>query len=100
MSDKRSFTVETSDVNSTGGRYMATAPLLAGRKAARQLFKDTKKKTVHFSLRETTQGSEKNVFFYVANKVTLKKPIVIVRGDQEIKITTEYMVTSCKAPAA
>jgi len=76
---------------------MASAPLAAGRKAARQLFKDNKaKKTIHFSLRETSQESKKKMFFYVASKVTLDKPKIITRGDSEIKITTEYKVSSCK----
>lgn len=101
MSDegKRSFTVDNSDTNVTGGRYLASSPLAAARKAARQLFKDTRKKTIRFGMRETSQGSEKKVFFYVANKVALDEPKVIVRGDREIKIKTEYKVAACKINA-
>lgn len=94
----RSFTIETSEIGVTGGRYMAKSPYNAAAKAARMLFREqTGKKTkIRFTLRETTRGEGGKVWEYIGIKNALAKPKVIVRGDSEITITHSYSVKSCK----
>lgn len=94
----RSFTVESSDVGITGGRYMAKSPYNAAAKAARILFREQtgKKNKIRFHLRETTRESAGKTFEYIGVKSTLPNPKVIVRGDAEITIKHSYSVKSCK----
>ena len=96
VGDKRTFTVESSNVQESGGRYTSKNPLSAAKKAASQLFKKaakTKHKTkkqITLSLRETTVGSDKTVYEYVAKRIKLKTPKVIeIKG---VKIVYKYTI--------
>lgn len=94
----RSFTVESSEIGVSGGRYMAKSPYNAAVKAARMLFREqTGKKTkIRFKLKETTRDSVGKTFEYIGVKSTLAEPKVVVRGNSEITITHSYSVKSCK----
>ena len=88
MSEQRTFTVE-----GHGGVYKGKIPSSVAKKAARQLFKDSPgKKTLSFTLRETTQGSKKKTFLYSATKKILNPPLVIKKGNVSITIKTEIKV--------
>jgi len=95
----RSFTVESSEVNKDGGRYISSSPYNAAAKAARVLFREsgTKKTQIRFKLRETTAGSLGKTRTYIGEKNMLKTPKIVVRGDTEIKIMHEYTIKACKA---
>tara|TARA_B100000795_G_scaffold2296_1_gene1596 strand:+ start:9454 stop:9762 length:309 start_codon:yes stop_codon:yes gene_type:complete len=96
VGDKRTFTVESSNVEKSGGRYTSKNPQAAAKKAASQLFKNaakTKHKTkkqINLSLRETTIGSEKKIHEYVAKRIKLKTPKVIeIKG---VQIVYKYTI--------
>lgn len=92
----RTFTIEKAENHVTGGHFTSSVPYNAAKKAARKLFKEGK--TTHselrFTLRETTAGSAKKEFHYVAMKHVLPEPRIIKRGDVEIKVAVEYKVKS------
>jgi|TARA_Y100000389_G_C17427902_1_gene500708 hypothetical protein len=94
--EKRTFTVESSNVQESGGRYTSKSPQAAAKKAASQLFKKaakTKHKTkkqINLSLRETTVGSDKKIHEYVAKRIKLKTPKVIeIKG---VKIVYKFTI--------
>jgi spore coat protein U-like protein len=96
MGEKRTFTVDSSNVEEKGGRYTSKNPLSAAKKAASQLFKKaakTKHKTkkqLKFDLRETTNGTDKKIMKYVAKRVKLAQPKVVeIMGS---KITYNYKI--------
>ena len=95
VDNKRSFTVNGSSVNHTGGRYISNSPYGAAKKAASQQFKKLKAgqpKKVKFMIKETTQGSDGRSFFYVATRTKLSKPterIVKFKGVEKV-IKNEY----------
>lgn len=92
----RTFTVQGSEIGTSGGSYKASSPYNAGKKAARQLFRKNKsKKSIKFLLRETTQGSAKKVFFYHAQEKKLATPRVFVRNGVEIKVEKEITMKTC-----
>jgi hypothetical protein len=95
---ERFFTVESSEINVTGGRYKAKSPYNAAAKAARMLFREqTGKKTkIRFVIRETTREGSGKTFEYIGIKSALAEPKVVVRGDSKITITHSYSVKSCK----
>lgn len=81
----RTFTVEKSSINESGGRYKSENPSSAAKKAASKLFAKSKNaKTITFSLRESTRGSEKKVYEYKATQETLAKPVVRTINGKEI----------------
>jgi hypothetical protein len=87
----RTFTIANSCVDSSGGRYKSATPASAAKKAASKLFKKAKAiakykniRRITFSIRETTVGSDKNVYDYKANRVKLDKPVVRVIAGKEI----------------
>lgn len=87
----RTFTVDNSDIDVSGGRYVSDVPSLAAKKAASKLFAKAKTsqkhksaKTITFSLRETTRKSGKSLFRYKATQKALPKPIVRVINGKEI----------------
>jgi secreted Zn-dependent insulinase-like peptidase len=98
---ERTFTIESSEVDVTGGRFTGKAPYNVAAKVARSLFKDlkgkNKKKTeIRFAIRETTRGSDNKTFHYIGTKKTLPEPKVVVRGDVELKIEHVYHIKSCR----
>jgi len=112
----KTYTIQSSCINVTGGRYKSSSPMSAGKKAATKLFKKAQQsakykslRKITFCLRETTQGSEKNSFDYQANRVKLAKPLVrVING---VEIVNKYTITikaithkktqkSCKKPAS
>jgi hypothetical protein len=93
----RHFTVEFCDLVDMGGIYKGKSPSQAARKAARKLFKmSPKRQSIPFTLRETTQGSDKKEYDYIATKRVLDTPKVIQRGPISITVTTEYIVKPVK----
>lgn len=82
--DKNSYTVEYSDIDFTGGRYISKNPMSAAKKAASRMFKMTNKKKIKFTIRRTTQGEEKKEYHYEAIQVTLKSPVVLNINGKEI----------------
>lgn len=108
---KRTFTIQGSDLGYNGGHYKSASPMAAARKAAKQLFRmiENKKKDpklskyhsfashkdIKFLLRETTQGSSKDTYYYQAHVEKLKEPVEIVRGDITITITRKIVVKTC-----
>lgn len=123
MAIDRNFTVENSEIGFEGGIYKAASPMSAGRKAGRMLFsmikygsmyeadskkhakyakyaafaKFAKKQKVKFVLRETTADSAKKTFTYEVTQEKLKEPVIVKRGDIEIKIERKFNIRSCKA---
>lgn len=102
-SEKRKFTIQGSDLGFEGGKYVSKEPILAARKAAKQLFrmaanKDNKKawdkygrfkgwKVIKFIIRETSRGSNRDTYSYEGMVVDLPEPKVIKRGDKEYTVT-------------
>jgi len=87
----KTYTIESSNINCTGGRYKSNSPMSAGRKAASKLFKKAHKnakykslKKITFCIRETTKGSERKFFDYQATRIKLAKPLVRVINGVEI----------------
>ena len=77
---KRTFTVESSSTGVKSGRYVSESPLDAAKKAATQLFRKAggeNSSTVKMTLRETTRGSDKKTWKYVATRVKKDKPISV-----------------------
>lgn len=100
----RHFTIEKSEIGFNGGQYNGSEPYRVASKAARALFdhlatkknkKTEKKGEIRFTLRETTAGSKKREYTYVAMKKSYDKPLIVKRGDTEIKIHHTYHVKSC-----
>jgi len=95
--DPRNFTVEMCSVESLGGIYKGKTPGQAARKAARKLFKiSPARKSIEFTLREQTRGSEGKEYKYMAVQSVLAEPKVIRRGDVDITVTKEYIVKAVK----
>jgi hypothetical protein len=103
----RTFTIQGSDLNFEGGRYTGKTPVQAAKKAAKQLFRMLKNKDnkpewkkyqkfsydkLKFIVRETTRGSDKSTYDYVATSEKLAKPLVIKRGDIEFTVTRKIIV--------
>ena len=83
----RTFTVE-----SKGGRYKSKNPISAAKKAASKLFKKGSAKTeITFTIRETTAGSAKKTYKYLATRTKKVKPVkVVIKG---VEIVYEYDIT-------
>lgn len=105
MAGSKTYTIHTSCINVTGGRYKSSSPSAAAKKAATSLFRKASKmqkyksyKKITFCLRESTSGSDKKMFEYSATRVKLVKPIVRVINGVEIinryKVTTKAMKSS------
>ena len=95
LNGRRSFTVMSSTAKgASGGTYLSTAPLNAAKKAARQLFAKSATRTnkIKFVLRETTRGSKKKTYKYVATKKKLSPPKTVMRGNVKIVLKHEYEV--------
>jgi hypothetical protein len=73
-SSKRHFTVVMN--SNEHGLYVSSTPSSAARKAVSKLCADNKNKKVEFSIRETTQGSNKKVYGpYLGYMQKLEKPV-------------------------
>jgi hypothetical protein len=64
----RYFTLESSSIGITGGRYKSEKPSLAAKKIAEKLFQNSKKKVISLCIRETTKNSKKKSYHYKAKK--------------------------------
>lgn len=97
MVEKKSYTVESSAVDITGGRYKSSSPSGAAKKAARMLFRKCKKKVkkIRFVIRETTSGSGKKTFEYTATRTKLAKPVVRVLDGVKVVNQFKYSVKPC-----
>lgn len=97
--EKRTFTVAGSDHGITGGNYISTSPTAAAKKAARILSKKTHLNKFKFILREKTKGSEKKSYFYEADIIDLKTPIVIAawtkKDGSPVTITKKINLRVC-----
>jgi hypothetical protein len=109
-SDKRFFTIAGAGTNvkPNTGRYTATGPSQAGKKAGARLYRDLSeadikkrtasgKKGIKFILRETTQGSKKGTFYYVVTRKTLSNPTRVKIGDKVIEYKYEYTIAKSDA---
>ena len=93
----RTFTVEESCINVSGGRYVSETPSGAAKKAATKLFqkaKNSKKykslRKITFTVRETTSGSNKTEYNYSAVREKLKEPVRrVING---VTIINEYKI--------
>ena len=73
-SSKRNFTVVMN--SNEHGLYVSSTPSSAARKAVSKLCADNKNKKVEFSIRETTQGSNKKIYGpYLGYMQKLDKPV-------------------------
>lgn len=88
-----SYTIETSNIGHDGGRYISKTPLAAARKVATQIYKLIKTdakykkysgKSITFSIRRTTSGSNKKIYEYTAKQIKLAKPIEIEINGKKI----------------
>lgn len=104
---ERSFTIDSSEIGITGGRYIGKSPYTAAAKASRVLFREQKgKKTkIRFTLRETTRESTGKVFEYIGVKNTLASPLVLKdknknpildKDGNPVMLKHTYSVKSCK----
>lgn len=97
MTKERTFTVESSCINISGGRYKSSSPISAAKKAASRLLKQAKQNPKHktlrkitFCIRETTSGSTKDLYHYKASRTKLATPVVrIING---IQIINHYKI--------
>lgn len=95
MTEKsNTYTVYSSDVGFTGGRYKSASPAGAAKKAASRIFRTTNKKTLTLVIRKTTQGSDKTLYKYKAEHIKLKKPIILTIKGKEIKYEYKTVVTA------
>jgi len=98
MAGTKTYTIHSSCINVTGGRYKSSSPSSAAKKAASMLFRKAAKmpkhkscKKITFCLRESTTGSDKKMFDYSATRVKLVKPIVrIING---VEIVNKFKIT-------
>lgn len=111
MADKRTFTIQGSDLGFEGGRYKSVTPAGAARKAAKQLFrmvenklnktawhkyaKFASHKKLRFIVRESTRGSKRDTFYYEASVEQLDQPRVIKRNGTEYTVTKAIKVKTC-----
>lgn len=94
---KRSFTIEDSSVDVTGGRYISKTPAAAAKKAAHQLFKAKPgHKSIKIVIKETTSASAHKFYYYHAKKVMYSQPYPTRKiGDNIVTFKHEYVVESC-----
>ncbi len=93
MSETRNFVLEFCAVTGLTGHFKGKSPGQAAKKVARKLFAITPRSSeIHFSIRETTNGSAKKIYKYVGTKKTLPVPKMVKRGNVEFQVTTEYIV--------
>jgi hypothetical protein len=101
MPGSRSFKVEWSSSNATGGRYKGDTPEQAAKKAGRQLFKrvDGKVESIKFTIVETTLRSNTRgkMHTYMMKMTQKKKPVVAVRGGVEVTYNYDYTIQAIKA---
>lgn len=99
--NKNSYTIESSSIGHSGGRYISKSPLGAARKMATQLFKLIKSeqkykiysgKTLTISVRKTTSGSNKKLYTYTAKQIKLDKPIVANLNGKKIVYKNKTIV--------
>ena len=88
------YTIEKSETGFTGGRYNSKTPGGAAKKAATRLFRSTNKKVLTFTIRQTTQGSDKKLYKYEAKRIKLTKPVIITIKGKEIKYEYKTVVTA------
>jgi hypothetical protein len=89
----KTYTVESSSINETGGRYVSKTPSSAARKAATKLFKKASNSgKITFCLRETTVDSKTEVKAVKDKKTT--KP----RSPKPAKKTAKKSAKSAKSP--
>lgn len=100
MATSRTFTIQNSCINVSGGRYKSSSPLKAAKKAATRLYKKAKNmpkykniRRITFTLRESTKGSDKKSYNYKAAQVKLSKPVVRVINDKEIVNKFKIQIT-------
>lgn len=105
MAGTKTYTIHSSCINVTGGRYKSSSPSSAAKKAASMLFRKAAKmpkhkscKKITFCLRESTSGSDKKMFDYSATRVKLVKPIVRVINGVEIVNKFKITVKAVKLP--
>lgn len=91
MAIVKTYTIHSSIISHTGGRYKSSSPMAGAKKAASVLFrmasKDPKHKSlkkISFCLRETTVNSDKNMIDFTATRKKLVKPVIRIINGVEI----------------
>jgi hypothetical protein len=111
MSKERTFKIVESEIGFTGGKYKTDktdSPLSAARRAASVLFRmarneksksewkkfESSKNLIKFTIRESTQGSNKDEFQYEAKirKLHGDEIKIIKKGDIEFKVEYQIVV--------
>lgn len=91
---QRSFKVKLPNSEVYEGRFTGLTPYQAANKALSKFYRENKKaKTkIRFSIKESTRGSKRLVYFYNGHREKLSKPVeyVIKNGDESRKITKNY----------
>ena len=99
----RSFTIiDYPKEGEVYGRYLSNSPGRAANKAFTQLSRmmniknSNNKNYLVFSIKETTNGSNKQKYKYIGTRIKLHKPIVINKGGKLIKINYRNVVAKYK----
>ena len=91
---QRSFKVKLPNSEVYEGRFTGLTPYQAANKALSKFYRENKKaKTkIQFSIKESTRGSKRLVYFYNGHREKLSKPVeyVIKNGNESRKITKNY----------
>jgi hypothetical protein len=104
-----SYTIESSNIGHDGGRYISKTPLAAAKKVATQLYKLIKTeskykkysgKSITFTIRKTTSGSNKKVYEYTAKQIKLAKPVEIEINGKKILYKNKIDVKKKKTSAS
>jgi hypothetical protein len=104
MAGKRHFVIEASSIKlpkGYQGLFESSSPYSAASKAAHSIFRlsKTKKTSVSFTIRESTQGSKKKEYKYTGTKTKYATPKDTGRKDaagKPILAKHEYSIKSAK----
>lgn len=99
MTDRTFTIVDYPKRGDTYGRYIASHPIYAAKKALTQLsrkidLENTNKKNIMvFTIRETTNNSNKNLYKYAGTRIKLDKPLVVKRNGKKIVYKYRNIIT-------
>jgi hypothetical protein len=79
---KRSFTLIVNEKMETTGRYLSKTPSGVAKKIGNRVLKHHNKNTIKIKIKETTNGSKKQIFHYQVTRV--KDPKTVIKDGKEI----------------
>jgi hypothetical protein len=100
--DDHSYTVDDSSFGWSGGRYVSTIPMTAGKNAGRALMRRVESdaslakyrsaRSVSIKLRETTKvaGAKEKIYFYKVTKVSIPLKDRVTKKFGGVEFTPEY----------